>query len=637
MSPKNKNLAHLTLPLLKHLPMQRGSQPCNISPVYAPTCSEVPAVTMERVREGALQASGERASRKRKYTNAARDASRALRRLGIGWKIPLRSHPFQSAYGNEPMEAAYLHPVDLLTYLLEKAPEVLWGGFDDQLQGVRAVESFWQCYKNTHATHAVFQHHNARLGSVLPLILHGDEGKGKRRANVACVSLESPLGLHTVLNKKRKKGVGMCRLCCPRAPSLPNNRFTFEDEGELPPSSVATNMKGHSFLQHWPTWLAPATMGKDYDIVLSELMNVTVDALASLFHQGIPARGTRFFFAVVGQKGDLKWHGKIGRLVRGYEHKGRVRDIAMCHQCMAGSNSNLSYEDVSPCPAWSQTRWESRPWAADKPSCLSRIPYDSNTPERIMANDPFHTAKVGIYRDFTGSCVLWLAAEGYFGAGDIPLKLETAHGSFKLWACANSKTPSLRSFSKMFFNYKSSRSYPWTNSKGSDTMLMLRWLRTVTCGFQAELQHVNHRSMLQTMQATADAAVKFFEVQNSHGIWLQHHCASVAREHAASFLNGYAWLAHRCLASGFCGFAMKPKVHFFKHIELDLKESIDRNHKYICNPMIFGCEQNEDLIGRCCKLSRDLTSRYMQQRVLQCFLLKADVLLRRFRQSAKTG
>ena len=640
--PRRKKPDHLPTPLLRALRMGPGAQllfhkltgfATSFNPTFAlpQTLAQVPAVQMERMRQGALEERGSRARQERRNTNASRDAHRALRRMGIGWKVPFSYHILHAETG--PIDVPYLHPNDLLKRLLQSAPEVLWGGFATQREGVQALESFWECYEKAHPSHPIFQEHRDSLGYTIPLVVHGDEGKGKRRANVAMVSLESPLGLHSVFNKKQRKMFGKCRLCSPQKLSQ-TDASNYDAMGTQPPSSSSTNMKGHSFLQHWPLWLCPATLNKDYPTLIAELMDVTVDALRSLFFEGVTLGNTTWCCAVIGQKGDLKWLGKVGRLVRGYEHKGQIRDIPMCFCCMAGANANLAYEDTSDCPGWWQTRFAQRPWSEASPSCLARLPFDREAPERILKHDVFHTLKVGLFRDFCGSVIMWMIAQGYFGeAGQVAEKLGSAHGSFRLWCTANQKTPSLRSFTKGFLSYKSAQSYPWVNSKGSDTMLIMGWIRTLTHVQQNDLKQESHRAFFQVMAQTADCGIKFFEIQYSHGLWLQQHCALLLHEHAASFLNGYNFLAASTLNTGFCGFAMKPKVHFFKHIDLEILESFKAGHRYVCNPMIWGCEQNEDLIGRCCKLFRDVGSRYTEKRVLECFLVKGSLLLKRFRRS----
>lgn len=333
------------------------------------TRSEVPANTVDRMRRGAFRGAselpGEQPNPKRRKLeqtenkNALRDTRRMVKRWGIGWRVPLSTFTLQVAEGQN-VETPFIHPRDLIQYLLNSAPEVLWGGFSDQVQGVRVLEMFWSAYKKSHPDHKVFSEHRDSLGYTLPLVLHGDEGKGKRRANVAVVSLEGAVGISTIHNVRKRCGFGPCRSCCPQRSPDDAAREACYDPCQLQPSALATNMTGHSFLQHWPLWLVPATLNRQYASLIDELMDATVDALRSLFYEGVFARGRAWNVAVIGQKGDLKWHTKIGRLIRGHEHKGQVRDIPMCHICMAGATADLAFEDISENAAWQSTCFSQR-------------------------------------------------------------------------------------------------------------------------------------------------------------------------------------------------------------------------------------------------------------------------------------
>ena len=91
------------------------------------------------------------------------------------------------------------------------------------------------------------------------------------------------------------------------------------------------------------------------------------------------------------------------------------------------------------------------------------------------------------------------------------------------------------------------------------------------------------------------------------------HISSHFYETDQAFLNGYAWLAHFCVQQQLCVFGVKTKAHFQKHALLE----------------IYFCSQNEDLIGLICKLGRTVDGRFIAEKVLEVYLIKAAVLLRR--------
>ena len=58
----------------------------------------------------------------------------------------------------------------------------------------------------------------------------------------------------------------------------------------------------------------------------------------------------------------------------------------------------------------------------------------------------------------------------------------------------------------------------------------------------------------------------------------------------------------------------------------------DQNTEYVLNLLIWGCDMNEDMIGKVCRLSRKVSSRLTSQRTLELILIKSKALHRRFRR-----
>lgn len=62
---------------------------------------------------------------------------------------------------------------------------------------------------------------------------------------------------------------------------------------------------------------------------------------------------------------------------------------------------------------------------------------------------------------------------------------------------------------------------------------------------------------------------------------------------------------------------------------LEIYGQLQQGFAIILNPVIWDCCQHEDLIGRACKLGRQIDSRLLTQRVLEFYLIKAAVCLKR--------
>ena len=423
--------------------------------------SKVPCSTAQRVRLGHLEECGglrdgfvDKECEKKIPSwkkNASRFAWSWIYRNKLGWNVTLKEFLYNAPNGDTVL-VPYIDPQDLLAFLLEHHPDVLVGGTSNPQEMALHLESIWNGYKLQNAEHLVFREHANSLQSTIPLFYHGDEGRGKRRGNTVVLSCESPIGIHTTL-PSRKRGRDECHCKPPAALERKYGRTTRKISSRLRPPlrSQQTNMRGHSFLQHFCLCIIPSSWHHVYPDFLTEFLTHLAGLFRRLFYEGITVKSRHFCAAICGAKGDWKWYTKAAKLDRSFEHKGGVRNIMCCHECLAGQD-NMPWEDFSEIPSWAPTRFSQRPWSTAPP--LSLIPYIPNAPERQIKRDPFHLCKVGNFRDHAASCVCYMIHAGLFGAvGDFDLKLQAAHGAFQLYCRANGTSPSLRSFSRALLNY----------------------------------------------------------------------------------------------------------------------------------------------------------------------------------------
>ena len=134
-----------------------------------------------------------------------------IHRWGISWKVGLDHFDFQDPEGNTTT-FPYLSPHKLLEYFVARHPEVVLGGFSSVAAGSAAVAAFWRAYKPLHPGHRVYSEHGSTLPYVLPIAVHGDEGRGKRRANTSIISIEAILGIFSAIHHREDK---LCSACQP--------------------------------------------------------------------------------------------------------------------------------------------------------------------------------------------------------------------------------------------------------------------------------------------------------------------------------------------------------------------------------------------------------------------------------------
>lgn len=248
----------------------------------------------DRLREGALIEAGQPIVKKKQFRNSFRDARRAVRRLGVGWKVPLDTLVHE-AEDKSVITTKYMDPHKLMDYLLNKCPRVLWGTGDFET-AIKHCDDFWAAYREYHGTHQIYSSYPNELAYTIPLAVHGDEGRGKRRSQTTVVSYEAVLGL---------KGHRHCNKCRPSTTQEPL-------ENPIPTARLLKpSFKGHSFVQHFPAFIIPGTLDKEVGPLLEKLMGIFGSSLQQLFHHPIEAHGVKWRFAVIGCKADLKWHSNL--------------------------------------------------------------------------------------------------------------------------------------------------------------------------------------------------------------------------------------------------------------------------------------------------------------------------------------
>ena len=207
-----------------------------------------------------------------------------------------------------------------------------------------------------------------------------------------------------------------------------------------------------------------------------------------------------------------------------------------------------------------------------------------------------------------------------------------AHGSFKMWRMANSVNPGLRSFTGLFFNAPTWNAYGWVNCKGSDSMHLLQWVRVQCYAFLQEMKDRSHEETLRMIMKAAECAVSFTQLTYTHGLWLPRPCAWALWRDMGNFLRPYTYLAHLARTQhSFTAFGMKEKIHMIAHAKQDVRDWLsDTSMGYVINPQAWGCESNEDTVGRVSRLSRRVHQRWGPRRTLELVLIKSKAVHRRF-------
>ena len=187
-----------------------------------------------------------------------------------------------------------------------------------------------------------------------------------------------------------------------------------------------------------------------------------------------------------------------------------------------------------------------------------------------------------------------------------------------------------------------STDYPWSNTKGSDSVLLLEYLKWFTGLLLDNLpQHLQpYRRLLRVLKSTVTHGLEVLHICYSHGLWLPRVCAQGVYLHMMSFLSGYQSLARIALNLGMPAYALKPKWHACHHIAYEIRQCLLTPAPGILNPVCMACDQGEDVVGKVSKLATSVSTRTINARVIQRHFLKKAAVIRRqsnFRRSKGLG
>ncbi|CAE7762055.1 unnamed protein product, partial [Symbiodinium necroappetens] len=526
-----------------------AEQPKEASHLMHRLAEMVSAACADVVRaSAAARADGHSCEAILKASNAPeKDSEKSLHRLfGVfGLSLPVTISWEVLQLNGKILKIPYLKPSDYLKKLLECYPGCIWSDTNNPEQ--RCL-SFWKAYYQTHPSHAVFKKFSMdQLSHVIPLLVHGDEGTGSKKSPVSIVNWQSVWGHETDKTKHLKsqscfsdcsacnKYSSKIEKCCKVPDSWPKARdqsFKLTDEDFRELLSQYPTTSSHSFLTRHLVFVLPTYLVKKGPEVLNAALAACARDLKQLFDTGIDVRGIRFHGALLALKGDQKWHAATGRFIRSYNHLADVKNKPICHECLGGGPL-FPFEDTSSGARWVETLFESEPWFQAGP--LELIPFDEGMPARKYKRDLLHTFKIGLGRDIAGSTICLLAR--FFGwfdhEGDslaLENRLKRAHSRLVLWASAEGRQLHLRGFTKEFMHLPRVDNFPWTNSKGSDTMVLLQWLYFELSLAAAALEGHRRLDLLRVAKQVCKAGGDVFRLLYSHGLLVPRSCMVVLRD-----------------------------------------------------------------------------------------------------------
>ncbi|CAE7843377.1 unnamed protein product, partial [Symbiodinium microadriaticum] len=366
--------------------------------------------------------------------------------------------------------------------------------------------AFWEKYKLLEPAHPVFgmaRNNEIDLSRTAAVVMHGDEGRGRRRQAFMVLSFHSLLGRGT--NLSTKKAV------------------------KKPYLKMKLNFKGHSYCSRLLSGVLPKHMYQKDDEVFETLLRASCEDARTMMTEGVlDANGNRFWMVCLGTVGDWPFLQKSGHFTRTFANVvKRVDQVAngICHLCDCGPDA-LPFERFSTRrPAWLATLNATSPF--ETMPAAARIPHPPGQLAATFYFDLFHCWHLGVGRNFAGSALVLLSN---LHAGNIDERFDLLTTQYKDWCRRNGAAPILTRINKDNIQWASTSEFPTgTWFKGQITTNIVR--------FFEDCDGLCDEPLFRLAIQAAQTINEFFRLLYSSDLWLPPEVARRAAELMFRFLR----------------------------------------------------------------------------------------------------
>ena len=257
------------------------------------------------------------------------------------------------------------------------------------------LEAFWAAYKTRCPTHPIYllaEQNKLSLRRTVPLALHGDEGRGRRRDAFLILSFRSLLGrgLHPQDRLQKRHGIKKKWL------------------------KMKANCRGHSFTNRW---MFSALRKCDYsgskESVFNEVLASAAEQALELADTGILGKDNKTYHGMLLHViGDWVWLHKSGNFFRSYNNVQKRKVVrappgGICHMCLAGVGNYWWEQIQTKRPSWKTTMCQESPFIS--PSVFAQVPHPAGELPLMWAWDWFHCWHLGVAKCFLASSIALLS------------------------------------------------------------------------------------------------------------------------------------------------------------------------------------------------------------------------------------
>lgn len=607
------------------------------SPLCLPSfnpLAKAPANRLKHFARAAIQESRdslssrllEKAANTKCIKNAERDLHILLKRHGM--TLPIQPTPV-SFVGANKLEIPCLKLTTWWHYLLSTHPDFLMGGFQFGSMSQLLLDTYWQNMESCFPDHAVFTLHDRETRKrCIPFYLHMDEGVGLRKKAVLVMSAQAVFGLETQTRYNDFYTSSTVR--------------TMDDAAGVMSRAQFHSARGSTYKSRFLfTAIPKKNYSKKNEYVFHGLLEELATECTSLMTTGVKIKDETFYGICMGMKGDAPALAKAGYFTRYFLTMGKGKGC--CFECLAGLDG-FEFEDCTANASWINTVGLEVPWKPNHVSPLVKVPGYKYSPELFFKRDPFHVFKQCLGGYFISSAIVVMGCDlGLFTFQDdsmaVKAVLERAYNDFEYYVKYEwrGKTINhLKSFTKETFHFPRVDSYPSARFKGSDCMMLLRWLRHLTlngpvnhdhllrpgCNLAEESNRPFELQLFKEVLKACSSGLEFFHIIHSEGIWLDLATAKQLADSCQTFCLSYCSLARLCFERGLTRFRLEPCLHQFSHFAVDIRKQLQRSVPFVHSPAPFLCEADEDFIGKICRGSRMVHAQSMTQRTMDRYKIK---------------
>lgn len=525
-------------------------------------------------------------------THSERDVHRTIKKQKTKLDIPIRTILCNGA------KIPWISPASWLRFLVDKGlwPVLAGCGLHDYDGACQNWLEFWQLYRKVHPTFGLFDRDDVDLSRTAAFVLHGDEGRTLKKGAMLVTSLQSALGRG--YDQKRVNHAGTSR-------------------------DLKVNFAGHSFTTRWIVHTIPKSAYDGNPELFNSAMEHTAKSCRKLLEQGYVdvARGHETFRVVIlGVKGDAPYLSKVGRFYRAYnttakrgEERGAPKGV--CPYCLAGTRMYPAEELSTADPTWLSTVAVKLPWTRC-PAVIKHLLHDTEDPADFFKSDVWHICHLGIGKSWI--CSVLQLMMPFMPCPNLEAKFDFMTTEYLAWCCSNKKQAHISRISSYLISYNDATGAMGHWHKGALTSNFMLWLVDFLGTLPRDPDGYSMKCRAVTYRMNA-----MFSVLYRSGAFLTEEQAAFVATQGLAFLDCYATMAAAMFNAGRQHlYPLYPKLHMFHHIMITVQRQ-GSTAKVAVNPTMWGCQMDEDTVGRASRLSRRVNIRLVAQRSLERYLVAA--------------